>query len=56
MSAKKLIENEAKTGQSGVKTIREKRIMNAVVNTSIILMGTLMGGFTEIIMNGWLKQ
>jgi hypothetical protein len=51
MSAKKLIENEAKTGQSGVKTIREKRIMNAVVNTSIILMGTLMGGFTEIIMN-----
>jgi uncharacterized membrane protein len=51
MSAKKLTENEDKSCQKEVKTIREKRIMNAVVNTSIILMGTLMGGFTELVMN-----
>jgi uncharacterized membrane protein len=51
MSGKNLIANGDKSGQSGVKTTREKRIMNAVVNTSIILMGTLMGGFTELVMN-----
>ena len=48
---KNLVENEDKSGQNEVKTIREKRIMNAVVNTSIILMGTLMGGFAELFMN-----
>ncbi len=51
MSTKRLTENDDKFGQREAKTFREKRIMNAVVNTSIILMGTLMGGFTEIIMN-----
>lgn len=30
------------------KGIREQKIMNAVLNTSIILMGTLMGGFSEM--------
>ncbi|HEX9260999.1 MAG TPA: hypothetical protein VF893_00550 [Candidatus Bathyarchaeia archaeon] len=30
---------------------REKKIMNLIVNTSIILMSTLMGGFTEAMMN-----
>lgn len=30
---------------------REKRIMNAIVNTSIVLMGMLMGGFTELMVN-----
>ncbi len=33
------------------KTDREKRIMNAIVNTSVVLMGMLMGGFTELMMN-----
>jgi uncharacterized membrane protein len=51
MSAENIDKNEDKSSQSGEKTIREKRIMNAVVNTSIILMSTLMGGFTEMIVN-----
>jgi hypothetical protein len=51
MSLKNPIENKNKSVQCGVKTIREKGIMNAVVNTSIILMGTLMGGFSELIIN-----
>lgn len=33
--------------QSKTENNREKRIMNAIVNTSIILMSTLMGGFAE---------
>ncbi len=36
---------------SNDKTDREKRIMNAIVNTSVVLMGMLMGGFTELMMN-----
>ena len=28
---------------------REKEIMNAVINTSIILMSTLMGGLAEVV-------
>jgi len=32
------------------KTNRDKKIMNTIVNTSIILMSTLMGGLTEIMM------
>ena len=30
---------------------REKKILNLVTNTGIILMGTLMGGLTEVMMN-----
>ena len=30
---------------------REKKIMNAIVNTSIILMSILMGAFTEVMVN-----
>jgi hypothetical protein len=30
---------------------REKKIMNTIVNTSIILMSTLMGAFTEVMVN-----
>jgi hypothetical protein len=33
------------------KAGREKKIMNLIVNTSIILMSTLMGGLTEAMMN-----
>ena len=33
------------------RTDREKKIMNVVVNTSTILLGTLMGGLTEAMMN-----
>ena len=33
------------------KKSREKKILNLIVNTSTILMGTLMGGFTEVMMN-----
>ena len=32
------------------KTNRDKKIMNTIANTSIILMSTLMGGLTEIMM------
>jgi uncharacterized membrane protein len=30
---------------------RERRIMNTILNTSVILMGTLMGGFSELMVN-----
>ncbi len=33
------------------ETDREEKIMNLIVNTSIILMSTLMGGLTEAMMN-----
>jgi hypothetical protein len=33
------------------ETGREKKIMNLIVNTSIILMSTVMGGLTEAMMN-----
>ena len=39
--------DEASQGQTG----RENKIMNLIVNTSVILMGTLMGGLTEAMMN-----
>ncbi len=51
MPEKRLTKNKDKSSQRELKTIREKRIMNAVVNTSIILMGTLMGGLSEMVMN-----
>ncbi len=51
MPEKRLTKNKDKSSQREVKTIREKRIMNAVVNTSIILMGTLMGGLSEMFMS-----
>lgn len=31
-----------------IQSIREQKIMNAVTNTTIILMGTLMGSFSEV--------
>jgi uncharacterized membrane protein len=33
------------------ETSREKKIMNLVVNTSIILMGTLMGGLSQVMVD-----
>jgi len=33
------------------KTDREKKIMNCIMNTSIILMSTMMGAFTEVMIN-----
>src|SRR5512136_115923 len=33
------------------KTNRERKIMNVILNTSIILMSTLMDGLTQIIMD-----
>lgn len=38
-------------GASVTSTKREARIMNTVANVSIILMGTLMGGFSELMVN-----
>jgi len=32
------------------KTDRTQKVMNAMINTSIILMSTLMGGFTQVMM------
>ncbi len=51
MPEKRLTKNRDESGQREVKTIREKRIMNTVVNTSIKLMGTLMGGLSEMVMS-----
>jgi len=51
MSERKNID-EANLPKTSVAAVnREKRIMNAVANTSIILMGTLMGGFSELMVN-----
>ncbi len=36
---------------SGIKTDREKEIMNSIANTSIILMSTMMGGLAEVMVN-----
>jgi Spy/CpxP family protein refolding chaperone len=48
MSGKNIVKNQNKSGQSGTEKVRETKIMNAIVNTSIILMSTLMGGFSEV--------
>ena len=45
--AKKELGDAVLPGETG----REKKIMNLIVNTSIILMSTLMGGLTEAMMN-----
>jgi hypothetical protein len=34
-----------------VEPSRERKIMNTIMNTSVILMGTLMGGFGELMVN-----
>jgi len=36
---------------NGEKTDRGEKIMNSIVNTSIILMSTMMGAFTAVMMN-----
>jgi|WetSurMetagenome_2_1015567.scaffolds.fasta_scaffold56104_3 hypothetical protein len=51
MSEEKLAKINDNSCQSGITAIREKRILNAIMNTSIILMGTLMGGFGELFAN-----
>jgi hypothetical protein len=51
MYEKKLVKNGDSSDNSEIKPARETRIMNAIMNTSIILMGTLMGGFGELFMN-----
>lgn len=46
--------NQIANGKNGIlqsKTDREKKIMNSIVNTSIILMSTMMCAFTEAMMN-----
>ena len=43
---KQIIGGNGKASHS--KTDREQRVMNAIINTSIILMSVLMGGFTQI--------
>jgi len=45
-----IVKSETATSQ-GNSADRTKKIMNAIVNTSIILMSTLMGAFTEIMVN-----
>ena len=42
---------QGKDGALQSKTDRGKKIMNAIVNTSIILMSTMMDEFTELMMN-----
>ena len=57
MAKKNRTDNKDRSAQSAGagtfigKTGRERKIMNAVVNTNIILVGTLMGGITEAMMN-----
>lgn len=48
------IENQINQGNAGAlqdKTVREKKIMNAIANTSIILMSMMMGAFTKVMMD-----
>ena len=47
----KMTEEERGDAVLSGETGREKKIMNLIVNTSIILMSTLMGGLTETMMN-----
>ena len=47
----KMTEEERGDAVLSGETGREKKIMNLIVNTSIILMSTLMGGLTEAMMN-----
>jgi hypothetical protein len=42
---------QSKDGFLPSKTDRQKKIMNTIVNASIILMSTMMGEFTKAIMN-----
>jgi hypothetical protein len=56
MAGKKGLSSKNRTTESkneGLKskTNREKKIMNCVANTSIILMSTMMGAFTEVMVN-----
>jgi hypothetical protein len=51
MSERKNVDGTNLPEPSKAAANREKRIMNAVANTSIILMGTLMGGFSELMVN-----
>lgn len=51
MSDSKNVDEANLPKTSEAKINREKRILNAVANTSIILMGTLMGGFSELMVD-----
>ncbi len=51
MTERKNVDKMNLPGTIEAETNREKRIMNSVANTSIILMGTLMGGFSEFMVN-----
>jgi hypothetical protein len=45
------INREDFENRSQNKAVRNKKIMNVIVNTSVILMSTLMEGFTDLMMN-----
>ncbi len=56
MARKRLSKTKNQTTQAGgielqSKTVRGDKIMNAVVNTSVILMSTMMGAFTQVMVN-----
>ena len=55
MARKKLIEkNQASKAECGIlpsKSDRETKILNAMANTSILLMSTMMGAFTNLIVD-----
>jgi hypothetical protein len=51
MSDSKNVEKAKQPKTSEAKNNREKRILNTVANMSIILMGTLMGGFSELMVD-----
>jgi len=51
MTERKNVDKMNLPGTIEAATNRKKRIMNSVANTSIILMGTLMGGFSEFMVN-----
>jgi len=49
--ASKIEKQQEKSGVIQGETSRGRKVMNLIANTSIILMSTLMGGFTEIMVN-----
>jgi hypothetical protein len=51
MAKKKVNSTKKPAAKPIAQGSREEKIMNAVVNTSIIMMGTLMGGFSEMMVN-----
>jgi uncharacterized membrane protein len=45
------LESMPNVSPENVEPNRERKIMNTLLNTSVILMGTLMGGFSELMVN-----